>query len=69
MVIEFIKFLAIFPVPYYDFSIFACWSQVPIAFTDIQVGDNIFMTVERGLEIERMTIPDFYNPKHSWFLE
>lgn len=62
MVIEFIEFFTVLPVPYYDFAVFASWSQVPIAFTDIQVCDNIFMTVEWGLEIEWVTIPDFYNP-------
>ena len=69
MVIEFIEFFTVLPVPYYDFAVFASWSQVPIAFTDIQVCDNIFMTVEWGLEIEWVTIPDFYNTKFGWFLE
>lgn len=51
MVVKFIEFLTILPVPYDDFAVFASGRQIPITLTDIKVCDNILMTVERGLQI------------------
>ena len=49
MVVKFIEFFTIRPVPYNDFAVLASSSQIPITLADIKVGYNILMTMERGL--------------------
>ena len=63
MVVKLIDFLTVLPVPHNDFTVLASSRQIPITLANIEIGDHILVTVERGLEAQGVAVPDFYNAK------